>query len=111
VLDEKLGREAALRGPILQLDDSHAREAALSSAPGARHILRAMAGQPLRRPRLGKPSQAPLARAVLSTAAWRGLSLTEQVETLFGCSLNRAFEVPSWPADGLDPVRLAAQIT
>jgi hypothetical protein len=47
----------------------------------------------------------------LSTAAWRALSPTEKLETLFGCSLDRAFEVLSWPADGLDPVRLAAQTT
>jgi hypothetical protein len=58
-----------------------------------------------------KPSQVPLARAGLSTAAWRDLSLTDKLEPLFGCSLNRAFEVRSWPADGLDPVRLAAQTT
>ncbi len=65
-----------------------------------------MAGRPLRKQRL---SQAPVARAGLSINQWRALSEAEKLEVLFGCSLDRAFEVLSWPADGLDPVRLSAQ--
>jgi hypothetical protein len=72
---------------------------------------RAMAGQPLRRQHLGKPSQASVARAGLSAAAWCALSPAEKLETLFGCSLDRDFDFLSWPADGLNPVQLAAQTT
>jgi hypothetical protein len=76
---------------------TRARESAPSSATGARFMLggwQAASGSRAK----------PVARAGPSKAACRALSPAEKLETLFGCSLDRAFEVLSWPAVNLGPV-------
>jgi hypothetical protein len=40
---------------------------------------------------------------------WNRWSAAEKVEHLLGMSLDRMHDYLSWPADGLDPYRLAAQ--
>jgi hypothetical protein len=40
---------------------------------------------------------------------WNRWSAAEKVEHLLGMSLDRMYDYLSWPADGLDPCRLAAQ--
>ena len=40
---------------------------------------------------------------------WNRWSPAERVEHLLGLSLDRMHDYLSWPADGLDPYRLAAQ--
>ena len=40
---------------------------------------------------------------------WNRWSAAEKAEHLLGLSLDRMAEYLSWPADGLDPYRLAAQ--
>ena len=40
---------------------------------------------------------------------WNRWSTAEKVEHLLGMSLERMHDYLSWPADGLDPYRLAAQ--
>jgi hypothetical protein len=40
---------------------------------------------------------------------WNRWSPAEKVEHLLGLSLDRMHDYLSWPADGLDPYRLAAQ--
>jgi hypothetical protein len=40
---------------------------------------------------------------------WNRWSATEKVEHLLGMSFDRMHDYLSWPADGLDPYRLAAQ--
>jgi hypothetical protein len=40
---------------------------------------------------------------------WNRWSASEKVEHLLGLSLDRMLDYLSWPADGLDPYRLAAQ--
>jgi hypothetical protein len=40
---------------------------------------------------------------------WNRWSAAEKVEHLLGLSLDRMHDYLSWPADGLDPYRLAAQ--
>ena len=40
---------------------------------------------------------------------WNRWQAAENVEHLLGLSLDRMAEYLSWPADGLDPYRLAAQ--
>src|SRR5215469_3819773 len=40
---------------------------------------------------------------------WNRWSPAERVERLLGLSLDRMHDYLSWPADGLDPYRLAAQ--
>jgi hypothetical protein len=40
---------------------------------------------------------------------WNRWSDAERVEHLLGMSLDRMHDYLSWPADGLDPCRLAAQ--
>jgi hypothetical protein len=40
---------------------------------------------------------------------WNRWSAAEKVEHLLGLSLDRMQDYLSWPADGLDPYRLAAQ--
>jgi hypothetical protein len=40
---------------------------------------------------------------------WNRWSAAEKVEHLLGISLDRMHDYLSWPADGLDPHRLAAQ--
>jgi hypothetical protein len=40
---------------------------------------------------------------------WNRWSEAEKVEHLLGMSLDRMHDYLSWPADGLDPCRLAAQ--
>jgi hypothetical protein len=40
---------------------------------------------------------------------WNRWSAAEKVEHLLGLSLDRMHDYLSWPADGLDPRRLAAQ--
>src|SRR5215471_17280261 len=40
---------------------------------------------------------------------WNRWSAAEKVEHLLGLSLDRMHDYLSWPADGLDPHRLAAQ--
>jgi hypothetical protein len=40
---------------------------------------------------------------------WNRWSAAEKVEHLLGLSLDRMHDYHSWPADGLDPYRLAAQ--
>jgi hypothetical protein len=40
---------------------------------------------------------------------WNRWSAAEKVEHLLGLSLDRMRDYLSWPADGLDPFRLAAQ--
>jgi hypothetical protein len=40
---------------------------------------------------------------------WNRWSAAEKVEHLLGVSLDRMHDYLSWPADGLDPYRLAAQ--
>ena len=40
---------------------------------------------------------------------WNRWSPAERVEHLLGLSLDRIHDYLSWPADGLDPYRLAAQ--
>jgi hypothetical protein len=40
---------------------------------------------------------------------WNRWSAAEKVEHLLGLSLDRMAEYLAWPADGLDPYRLAAQ--
>jgi hypothetical protein len=40
---------------------------------------------------------------------WDRWSAAEKVEHLLGMSLDRMYDYLSWPADGLDPYRLAAQ--
>jgi hypothetical protein len=40
---------------------------------------------------------------------WKRWSPAEKVEHLLGLSLDRMHEYLSWPAEGLDPCRLAAQ--
>jgi hypothetical protein len=40
---------------------------------------------------------------------WNRWSAAEKVEHLLGMSLDRMAEILGWPADGLDPYRLAVQ--
>jgi hypothetical protein len=40
---------------------------------------------------------------------WNRWSAAEKVEHLLGMTLDRMHDYLSWPADGLDPYRLAAQ--
>ena len=40
---------------------------------------------------------------------WNRCPADEKLEHLLGLSLDRMAEYLSWPADGLDPYRLAAQ--
>ena len=40
---------------------------------------------------------------------WNRWSAADKIEHLLGLSLDRMAEYLSWPADGLDPYRLAAQ--
>ena len=42
-------------------------------------------------------------------SGWDRWSAAEKVEHLLGLSLDRIHDYLSWPADGLDPYRLAAQ--
>jgi hypothetical protein len=98
---------------------TRAREIALASSPNHRQM-RAMAGSPLKRqrklgvraedgsvitfPRLTHPT------ASLSHAQWRALGPAEKIERLLGLSLDRCYEILSWPIGGLDPFRLSVQI-
>ena len=43
------------------------------------------------------------------TPGWNRWGPAEKAEHLLGLSLDRMLEYPSWPADDLDPYRLAAQ--
>ena len=54
------------------------------------------------------PRLAPVAGAS-KPPGWNRWPAAEKVEHLLGLSLDRMAEYLSWPADGLDPYRLAAQ--
>jgi hypothetical protein len=79
-----------------------------------------MAGMPIRRARktgavdpatgevVAFPFLPPVTGASKPTG-WDRWSPAEKVEHLLGLRLDRVREYLSWPADGLDPYRLAAQ--
>ena len=79
-----------------------------------------MAGSPMRRlrktgaldPTTGEvvviPRLPPVAGAS-KPLGWNRWSAAEKCQHLLGMSLDRIREYLSWPADGLDPYRLAAQ--
>ena len=51
----------------------------------------------------------PSVTGVHKPTGWNRRSAAEKVEHLLGVSLDRMHDYLSWPADGLDPHRLAAQ--
>jgi hypothetical protein len=93
---------------------------ALASAPDPRHIFRAwQAPRSADCARLAPSNQAtgevvviprlPPVVGASKPPGWNRRSPAEKVEHLLGLSLDRMAEYLSWPADGLDPYRLAAQ--
>ena len=87
----------------------------LASTEGARHILRPMAGSPLKRQRrLGvrRKDGSILAFPYLPRVAdlppgWRHFTTAQKIEHLIG--LDRCYEILSWPWAELDPVRRSFQ--
>jgi hypothetical protein len=51
----------------------------------------------------------PAVTSASKPAGWDRWPPDEKAEHLLGLSLDRMAEYLSWPADGLDPYRLAAQ--
>ena len=88
----------------------------LASTEGARHILRPMAGSPLKRQRkLGvrRNDGSILAFPYMPRVAdlppgWRHFSAGQKIEHLIG--LDRCYEILSWQWTGLDPVRRSMQM-
>ena len=88
----------------------------LASTEGARHILRPMAGSPLKRQRrLGvrRKDGSILAFPYMPRVAdlppgWRHFSAGQKIEHLIG--LDRCYEILSWPWARLDPVRRSMQM-
>jgi hypothetical protein len=90
----------------------------LLGAWSALHI-RAMASSPMRKLRKtgavdqdGNVVTIPRLPSVTGSnrpPGWNRWSAAEKVEHLLGLSLDRMHDYLSWPADGLDPYRLAAQ--
>jgi hypothetical protein len=57
----------------------------------------------------GAPRRLPSVTGADKPPSWNRWSEAEKVEHLLGLSLDRMHEYLSWPADGLDAYRLAAQ--
>src|SRR5215472_5931706 len=108
---------AALAGGGLlgEACDSHAREA--PACPSARRPPHSepMAGSPLKRQRkLGVRREdgsiiafPRMPRVADLPPGWRNLSPPEKIEHLLGMSLDRCYEILSWPMTDLDPFRLS----
>jgi hypothetical protein len=99
---------------------SHAREGTRLPRHPTPATYSGMAGSPMRRlrktgaldPTTGElvviPRLPPVAGAS-KPPGWNRWSEVEKVQHLLALSLDRMHEYLSWPADGLDPYRLAAQ--
>lgn len=80
-----------------------------------------MAGNPLSRQRNAKildqdgnlisVPRLPTINGSNKPRGWNGRSPAEKAEHLLGMSLDRMYDYLAWPADELDPCRLAAQTT
>jgi hypothetical protein len=57
----------------------------------------------------GVTTRLPSVTGAQKPPGWNRWSAAEKVEHLLGMSLDRMLDYLSWPADGLDPYRLAAQ--
>ena len=66
--------------------------------------VRAEDGSVIAFPRLSHP------RAGLSHAEWRALGPGEELERLFGMSLDDLYQIMSWPIGELDPFRLSVRM-
>jgi hypothetical protein len=98
---------------------TRAREGALARAPSASHILGSWQAPPCAscaRTAAVDPDgnvvtipRLPSVTGAHKPPGWSRWSPAEKVEHLLGMSLDRMHDDLSWPADGLDPYRLAAQ--
>jgi hypothetical protein len=105
---------AQAEGPL-----SHARKKARLPERRAPATYPVMASSPMRKLRKtgvvdqdGNVVTIPRLPSVTGThkpPGWNRWSAAEKVEHLLGLSLDRMLDYLSWPADGLDPYRLAAQ--
>ena len=86
--------------------------------PSARHISEPMAGSPLKRQRkLGIRAEdgsiiafPRMPRVSALPPGWRHWSPAEKIEHLLGMSLDRCYEILSWPMTDLDPFRFSVWV-